>query len=149
MTLLQSAHRSARRRRRPHAISEARLLDRLIGAVLVVHGIAHFVGTSEAYGAIGDDTGAVTYLFDHWTLTAAGELAVAGTIWAIAGVAFIAAGLGAAGGRSWWRRSALAVAGASLVLCVIGLWPAWIGVIVNTALIALLARTSRSGGASQ
>lgn len=54
-----------RRRRLSQHVVDRWLLGTVL--VLVLHGVADLVGTTDAYGAIGDVDGAVRHLFDQRT----------------------------------------------------------------------------------
>jgi hypothetical protein len=108
---------------------------RLLAGLLAVHGVAHLVGTSEAVGAISDD-GSVSSLFDRWELTGTPILVAAAIVWTLVAVGFVATAVGAWADTPRWPTAVRVLASVSLALCVIGLAPTAIGLIVNAGLLA-------------
>ncbi len=118
----------------------------LTGAVavfIVLHGFAHFVGTSESLSLVTQGR-AARYLGGTWLVSSPDLLRIIAIAWAVAGVALIVAG------TLVWLRPATAgpnLAAAlitSLALTVLGLWASVVGVIINVVLLMALAWWSRA-----
>ena len=109
---------------------------RLAAGVVALHGGAHFVGTQVAFDAARDAAG-VEYLAGALELTGT-ALWVAGSLWALLGAAFILLAIAMWFERLPWRAPLVAVAAASFAACVMGLWAAWIGIVVNAVIVAFV-----------
>ena len=112
---------------------------RVLGVFLALHGLAHLVGTSASFdrAAAGDSA---EYLGGAWTLSDPALLRLAGLIWALVAVAFLYAGAVAWLRRPGWPRLLAVVSAVSLVLCLLALWAAVVGVVIDVALLAVAAR---------
>jgi hypothetical protein len=104
-----------------------------------MHGVAHLVGTSEAWATLGEN-GAVRYLFEQWHLTTTPMLVTAGVVWALVAAGFLATAVAVWANRLRWRQATLLMASVSLVLCLLALPQAAMGLIVNGSLIAVVTR---------
>lgn len=115
---------------------------RLAAGVVALHGGAHLVGTQAAFDAARDSS-TVDYLGGA---LAVGEpwLWVAGALWAALAVAFIGIAIVMWFDRLPWRRTLVMVAIASMAACVIALWAAWIGILVNAAIAGFALASSRT-----
>ena len=112
---------------------------RVLGVFLVLHGVAHLVGTSASFDRAADGDPA-EYLAGTWTLSDPALLRLAGVVWALVAVAFLYAGAVAWLRRPEWPRVLAVVSLVSLALCVLALWAAVIGVVIDVALLAVAAR---------
>jgi hypothetical protein len=112
----------------------------VVGIYLLVHGLCHFVGFLVPWKIITskEEPYKTTLLAGAIDVGHAGIRAV-GILWLLAGLAVVAAGIGAFASWSWWQNATLALALASLVLCVLGLPGAKIGILANLLLLAYLA----------
>lgn len=109
---------------------------RLAAGVVALHGGAHLVGTQAAFGAASDGS-SIEYLGGALELTGS-SLWLAGSMWAGLAAAFIALAILMWFDRLAWRAMLVVVATASFVACVIGLWAAWIGIVVNLAIVGFV-----------
>ncbi len=105
----------------------------VVAVVAVLHGVAHGVGTSEAFSAAADGR-SLDYLAGAWTVADPTALRAVGILWALTGAAFVLAGVATLLRFTAWPAVLLPLSGVSLVLCVAGLWGAVIGIPVNLAL---------------
>lgn len=114
---------------------------RFVGVFVVVHGLAHLVGASDAVGALGDD-GSVEYFFGNWTLTHPVVLGLAGLVWTVLALGFVAVGAWIARSE---RQSPVVLAGLVVLLnwsaaaCFIAVPAASVGLVVDVALLATAA----------
>lgn len=114
----------------------------VFGALLGMHGIAHFVGLVAALDTL-EDAGSLEYLGGAWVLSDPTAIRVVGGVWAVLGVAFAFAGVASMSG---WRRIVRPVrmlATASTVMSVLALWAAWIGVVVNAMIFVMAGSSDR------
>lgn len=119
-------------------------LRRLLGVVVILHGIAHLAGTADAFDRAADGR-AAEYLGGLATIDDPAALRGIGAMWAMAGLLVAGAGVVVARGAASWPAVLAAAAGGSLMLCVAALWAAAIGVVVNVALLAVaLASVARA-----
>jgi len=131
--------------RRPQAAREAFIADtssaltRMLAAVLALHGIAHFAGTSDSLGKAGDG-GSVEYLAGAWSVSDPSLLRLLGAVWALVGVGFALAA--ALTWRRWprWPRVVAGVTTASLVVVAVTLWASVVGVVIDLALVLVAWR---------
>ncbi len=110
-----------------------------VGIYLLVHGFCHLVGFFVPWKLI------TTKEEPYRTTLLAGSLdvgdvgiRVVGVFWLLAALAFVGTGIGAFTSFSGWRSAALALALASLVLCLFGLPGAKLGIGANLLLLAYL-----------
>jgi hypothetical protein len=113
-------------------------LMRGLGALVALHGAAHFAGTEDSF-ATAADGGSVDYLAGLWTISDPTLLRLFGVVWALLGLAFILAALITWQRRPEWARVLALVAMLSLAVVVIALWSSIIGVFVNVAILAVAA----------
>jgi hypothetical protein len=121
-----------------HHLDASPAVMRALGALVALHGAAHYAGT-EASFATAADGGSVDYLAGVWTISDPTLLRVFGVVWALLGLAFIFAAVITWQRRPEWARVVALVAMLSLAVAVIALWSSIIGVVVNVALIAVAA----------
>jgi hypothetical protein len=116
------------------------------GVGLAMHGLIHLMGFF-AYLRLAEVEG-LPYpaaLLGGALPAPPGLVAALGVLWLAAAVGFLAAAVGVAFGRAWWRSLLAAVALGSLLLCALG-WPeARTGLAVDAALLTALLATSRFG----
>ena len=114
---------------------------RVLGVFLALHGLVHLVGTSASFdqAADGDSAG---YLAGAWNLSDPTLLRLAGLVWALVAVAFLYAGAITWLRRPEWPRVLAIVSVVSLALCVLALWAAVVGVVIDVALLAVAARAT-------
>ena len=104
----------------------------VLAALLALHGYAHFVGTADNLHRL-DAHGTGQLL--AWTIPSPALLGTLAIFWAALGSGFILAAVltGFAGPHA--RTTVRALAAASLTLCLASLWAAWIGVLINLAIL--------------
>ncbi|HEV3049900.1 MAG TPA: hypothetical protein VGX50_06315 [Longimicrobium sp.] len=115
-----------------------------LAVLMVLHGIAHLPGFANSWrlATFPDLPYHTTLLGGRLEIGDAG-MRVAGALWLAAALAFCLAGAGAVLQRGGWMAFAIAVAAASLVLCLLE-WPAArIGVWVNVAILLALVLAQR------
>jgi hypothetical protein len=119
------------------------LITKAFAVFLALHGIAHFVGTSESLRNATDGT-AVDYLGGAWQISSPTLLRTLGVAWAVEGAAFLLTAW------AYWialprRRALLAfVAFMSLLLSVAAVWQSIVGVVINVVLLVVAGWTGRS-----
>jgi hypothetical protein len=111
----------------------------VLGVFLLLHALAHGVGTQSNIARISDDESAAL-LGGVWHLTNDVALGVAAIAWALAGLAMAAAGILALRHARSARRFAVVVTAVSLALCVLFLWAAVIGAVIDVLLLVVLWR---------
>lgn len=116
----------------------------IIGLVLIAHGLAHRVGFVTTW-RIGPGKNApynTTVLNGFVDLGEIGIRAM-GILWLVAGLAFVAAGIGVTVAAAWGGIVTLDAAMFSLILGIIG-WPdSRVGVFINVAILAYLGLVGR------
>jgi hypothetical protein len=116
----------------------------IIGLVLIAYGLAHSLGFVIPW-RIGPGKNApynTTILNGVVDLGDIGIRAM-GILWLIAGLAFIAAGIGVMATSSWGGIATLDATMFSLILSIIG-WPdSRVGVFINVAILAYLGLVGR------
>lgn len=113
-------------------------LRRILAVVLVVHGIAHLVGTTDAVTAVNENA-SVSYVLGQWDIGGTGLLVGLATLWAVVAVGFAAAGVTTWVDAPFWPRALATISAVSLVLCLVALPQAAIGVVINIVLLATVA----------
>lgn len=114
----------------------------LIPLFLTAHGFAHLAGTVTAFEAAANGE-SLDYLGGAWVISDPTTLRLVGTAWAVVAVAYVAAAIGEWSGWGGWVRFVAVVTVSSLLLSVLGLWAAWIGVLVDLGILAAIALTTR------
>lgn len=115
-----------------------------LAVLMVLHGIAHLPGFANSWRlATFPEVPYHTTLLGGRLEVGDTGMRVAGALWLLAALAFMVAGAGAVMQRGGWMTFAMAVAAASLVLCLLE-WPAArIGVWVNVAILLALVLAQR------
>ena len=119
---------------------------RMVGALVVAHGVAHLAGLTDALSAMADD-GSVRYFFENWSISGSLSLLLAGSVWAVLGV-----GLCIVGG--WIIRSpepsmlaqlwVVVLLSGSAVACFVAMPAATTGLVIDVALLATAASLGTS-----
>lgn len=115
----------------------------LATAVLAAHGLIHLIGFVVPW-RIADVEGfayRTTVLGGSVDLGASGAQLV-GLAWLAIAVGFVVATIGAWRQAAWAPAGAAVLAIASLVVCVLGLPETAAGIVVNVAILAVVARTT-------
>ena len=100
--------------------------------LIALHGYAHFVGTADNLHRL-DSHGTGQLL--AWTITSPALVGTLAILWAALGSGFIVAAVLTGFARPQARTTVRALAAASLILCLASLWAAWIGVLINLAIL--------------
>ncbi|WP_296604546.1 hypothetical protein [Nocardioides sp.] len=108
-----------------------------LGVLLLLHALAHGVGTTSNIQRISDDEPA-DLLGGAWHASNDVVLGMASATWAAAGLAMAVAGVMVLRHAGAARSVAVVASAASLVLCVVFLWAAVIGAVVDVLLLAAL-----------
>ncbi len=112
---------------------------KILAAALVGHGLVHWLGFAVPWKLVSlpEMPYATTLLAGTLEVGALGVRGV-GLLWLLAGLSFMAAGLGALAGKGWWVGLTLWTALLSLLLCVLG-WPAArFGLLIDLAILTML-----------
>jgi hypothetical protein len=130
-------------------VSEHRTaLTLAFAAFLVLHGIAHLVGTSSSFTAAADGE-TVEYLGGLWSISDTATLRVLGVVWSLAGVAWLVPAWAYVVGSPRRRAILVAVALPSLALSIVAVWAAIVGVLVNLVMLDLAWHTRGRGNAAR
>ncbi len=118
------------------------LATRLAAGVVALHGGAHLVGTQAAFDAAGEAStvehlGGALEIGEPW-------LWVTGALWAGLAVAFVGIAIVMWFDRVPWRRTLVVTATASTVACIVALWAAWIGIVVNAVVVAFVVASGET-----
>lgn len=122
------------------------LLEGLVAAGFVLHGIAHLVGFVAPWRLLEmkEVPYKTTVLGGAIDLGDAG-IRVVGVIWLVATIAFAASGMGLLVDATWWRDLAFTSIAMSVVLTIVE-WPRTkAGLVMNVALLAVLLADTRFG----
>ncbi|MGD2061540.1 MAG: hypothetical protein PVF87_11775 [Acidimicrobiia bacterium] len=115
--------------------------------LLVAHGLAHFVGVIAAFDAL-EAGRPLEYLGGSWMIGGDLLIGLVGMLWAILGLAFVFSAIAVFTEFRGWERSLILLGTLSTALCVLALWAAWIGIIVNAVIVivALVSSNERLPG---
>ena len=118
-----------------------------LAILLIVHGMAHFVGVMAAFDAF-EANGELEYLGGTWMVGNDLLIGLIGMLWATLGLAFVFAAIAVVTEFGGWERSLIMLGTLSTALCVLALWAAWIGIIVNAVIVvvAVVAGNERFPG---
>jgi hypothetical protein len=117
----------------------ARIALALVVFVLVVHGLIHLMGTA-VYMRLAEVKGLTyktTLLSGHWEL-GEGGIRVFGALWVLPTMGFVAAAFALATGGAWWQPVLLWTTLLSLALTGLDWSNAFMGAIMDTAILVLL-----------
>ena len=133
----------------PHELSGG-MLQRVMIAMailLVAHGLAHFVGVMAAFDAF-EANEPLEYLGGTWMVGNDLLIGLLGMLWATLGLAFVFAAVAVVTEFRGWERSLIMLGTLSTALCVLALWAAWVGIIVNAVIVtvALVSSNERMPG---
>ncbi len=108
--------------------------------VLALHGLIHLIGFVVPWriATLDGFPYATTALWGRLELGASGAQ-VLGLAWLVVAVAFVAAAVGVGGRRPWAIRLTVLAAVASLAICLLGSPAAFAGVVVNAAILVIVA----------
>jgi len=113
-----------------------RILLIFVALLLGIHGLIHLLGAT-VYLKLGDVQGLAyeTTLLGGRVDLGAGGIRVFGALWILPAIGFVAAALGLLEGWSWWGVALLAATIVSTVLTVLDWNVAFMGAIVNVAIV--------------
>lgn len=119
----------------------------IVGAVLIVHGLIHLMGTAVYVGhaQIKGLTYKTTLLDGRWDLSEEG-IRIFGALWVLPAIGFVAAALALVAGGEWWKAVLIGVALLSLVLTGLDWSNAFMGAIVDIAILVLALLAPRMAG---
>ena len=106
-----------------------------IAALLLLHGMAHFVGVAGSWDLLPREQRA------HRTTILRGRLDLGARgmqIWGFAALALVVVAVGGFLAQPWWVTAAAVAAGTSLLLTLAELPDARLGVLINVGVLALL-----------
>lgn len=110
----------------------------LFGVVLILHGLAHTPGVLNAWKIT--DVEDVSFQPNVWLTDASDNLvALLGSVWLVAAVTFVAAGMALIVGRGGWLRVGALATAVSLVPCLLWREDALFGLVLNGVLIVAFA----------
>lgn len=114
--------------------------------ILILHGIAHMPGflASRPGATVKGLPYKTTILGGHLDVGDAG-IQFLGLMWVVMAIAFVAAGAAMILDVEWWPVAVVCVAVASLILSLLNVPEARIGVVVNVAILTLLAVSGSTG----
>jgi hypothetical protein len=107
--------------------------------ILILHGLIHLMGTATylKLGTVEGLTYKTTLLNGRWDVGQTG-IAVFGTLWAVATIGFIVAGIGMIAGSYWWQPTLSIVAVFSLILTTLDWNMAFAGVVLNVVILTVM-----------
>ncbi|MCL6451564.1 MAG: hypothetical protein K6T75_09760 [Acetobacteraceae bacterium] len=109
----------------------------LVAVILLIHAVPHLVGFAGPWRLAQQLPYKTTILAGRVDVGDTG-IKVIGLLWLAVAIVFGGAAVGALFRAAWWPSLTLAVAGVSLVLCVLG-WPdARFGLPINVGIFVLL-----------
>jgi hypothetical protein len=111
----------------------------IVAMVVAIHGLIHLMGAT-VYLKLGDVQGLVykTTVLGGRIDLGAGGIRVFGALWILAAIGFVAAALGLFEGWSWWSVALLATTLVSTLLTVLDWNVAFMGAIVDFAILGAL-----------
>jgi hypothetical protein len=127
----------------PLPSTRAVVFERALALFLVLHAIAHLVGTQASLAAAGDGK-TLEYLGGAWAVSDPTVLRLLGVAWAVGVALFLISA------RALWvgssRRVGLLLLATvySLILSVLALWASVVGVVIDVALLIVAWRLSVS-----
>jgi len=117
-----------------------------IAIFIMLHGIAHLPGFIVPWriATLKEMPYKTTLLSGRIDVGAVG-IRIIGALWLATAIAFVLTGVAMIVGAPWWGVAAVVVTLTSLVLSLLSLPEARIGVVVNGAILALLALSGAAG----
>jgi len=112
-----------------------------LAILLVIHGLAHFVGVVAAFDAF-EAQEPLGYLGGTWMVENELMIGLLGMLWAALGLGFVFAALAVVTEFGGWERSLTLLGTLSTALCVLALWSSWIGVVVNAVIVGVAVVSS-------
>ena len=122
--------------RSPGRLGNGRTPPIAMAILLVAHGLAHFVGVVAAFDAF-EANEALEYLGGTWMVGNDLLIGLIGMLWATLGLGFVFGAVAVVTEFGGWERSLVVMGTLSTALCVLALWAAWIGIIVNAVIITI------------
>ena len=124
-----------------------RIVTVIVAVVLIVHGLIHLMGTAVyvRHAQIKGLTYKTTLLNGRWDL-GEGGIRIFGVLWVLPATGFVAAALALLAGWEWWKPVLVGVTLLSLVLTALDWSNAFMGAIVDIAILALVPLGPRMAG---
>lgn len=122
--------------RGPTRLGNGRTPPIAMAILLVAHGLAHFVGVLAAFDAFEANEG-LEYLGGTWMIENDLLIGLIGMLWAVLGLAFVFSAIAVVTEFRGWERSLIMLGTLSTALCVMALWAAWIGILVNAVIVVV------------
>lgn len=115
-----------------------------VAAILIAHGLIHLLGTAVYMnGAVFKGLEyKTTLLGGRWDL-GEGGIRVFGAVWVLPAIGFVAAALALLAGWEWWRAVLIAMSLLSLALTTLDWSNAFVGAMVDVAILALVPMAPR------
>ncbi len=107
-----------------------------LAILLAVHGLAHFVGVFAAFEAF-EANEPLEYLGGTWMVSNDLLIGFLGASWGAIGVGFVIAAVTVITEFRGWERPLILLGTLSTALCILALWAAWIGLIVNAVIVTV------------
>jgi hypothetical protein len=116
-----------------------RIVIVIVAVVLAIHGLIHLMGAT-VYLRLGDVQGLAykTTVLGGRVDLGAGGIRVFGALWILPAIGFVAAALGLLQGWNWWSVALLAATLISTMLTVLDWNVAFMGAIVDFAILGVL-----------
>ncbi len=112
-----------------------------MASLLILHGLAHFVGVVTAFDAFGANA-ELEYLGGTWMVGNDLLIGLLGMLWATLGLAFVFSAVAVVTEYRGWESTLIMLATLSVALCVLALWASWVGIIVNAVIMAVAVASS-------
>ena len=124
-----------------------RIVTVIVAVVLIVHGLIHLMGTAvyARHVQIQGLTYKTTLLNGRWDWGETG-IRIFGVLWVLPAIGFVAAALAILAGWEWWQPVLVAVTLLSLTLTAVDWSTAFLGTIIDIAILALVPLGPRIAG---
>jgi len=112
--------------------------------LLILHGLIHMIGPTVymKLGKVEDISYKTTLLGGRWDVGERG-IWIFGALWVVPAIGFILAAIAILAGWSWWPPLLIGITLFSLLLTILDLRVAYAGIVVNLAILAVLALEPR------
>lgn len=124
-----------------------RIMTVIVAVVLIVHGLIHLMGTAVYLGhaQVKGLSYKTTLLNGHWDLGEVG-IRIFGALWVLPAFGFMAVALALLAGWGWWKPALVGVTLLSLVLAALDWRNAFMGAIIDAAILAIVPLGPRMAG---
>jgi hypothetical protein len=116
-----------------------RIINGIAAVILIVHGLIHLMGTAVyvSHAQINGLTYKTTLLNGRWELGEDG-IRIFGALWVLPAIGFVVVALALLVGWDWWKPVLVAVTLLSLALTALDWSNAFMGTIVDIAILGLI-----------